>query len=295
MQVTLRQPLAAAFPLLGEEGYHESIDRPAMSRSFGILIVDDDASAGLALSGTLREHGFTVWLATSGEEAVHVYARRRSGIDLVLLDVYMPGLDGVATLQALRSADAGVRCCLMSAYRQSFDEEELAKLGVSRFFAKPFQTVELVQDLWLLVANAAEPETAGAPIALQADPAEPPGTERRVALRYLCRLGGSFQPVGHFLKGERWFGKLRDLAVAGTRVILDRRFEVGTLLMLEFPGSAGKPERRLLARVVRVVQEADDRWALGCVFISRLTEEELRRLLTEQANRAKEQEPGDPS
>ena len=64
----------------------------------------------------MRSHGLAVWLAADGPEAVELYRGHRDTIDVVLLDVQMPGLDGPATLTALREFDPGVLCCFMTGH-----------------------------------------------------------------------------------------------------------------------------------------------------------------------------------
>ena len=109
----------------------------------GILVVDDEAAVRSFLKAALELQGFTVWLAEKGVEAVDLYARQRSAIDLVLLDVRMPGLDGPHTLAALRRLDPDVRCCFMSGHTGEYTEAELLLRGAACVFAKPFRLSEL--------------------------------------------------------------------------------------------------------------------------------------------------------
>jgi two-component system cell cycle sensor histidine kinase/response regulator CckA len=60
----------------------------------GILVVDDELPIQMMLAFALRHKGFTVWLASSGQEALELYQQHQEGIDLVLLDVQMPDMDG---------------------------------------------------------------------------------------------------------------------------------------------------------------------------------------------------------
>jgi DNA-binding response OmpR family regulator len=243
-----------------------------------VLVADDETRVGILLRCALRQVGFAVWLAVDGPEAVQLYQRRREQIDLVLLDVCLPGLDGPETLQAMRRIDAQVLCCFMSAYRGVCSAAELAQLGVARFFAKPFALSELVQELWLLTARAeawAMPE--------QAPPREcpapmNPGTERRAAVRYVGAQEISCTPIQEFRTRGCWWGRLRDVSVSGVRLLLNRRFEPGTLLVLDVPGSVGEDGHQLFACVVRVAPGAGGGWELGCTFTQRLTENELRAL-----------------
>ena len=109
----------------------------------GVLVVDDDATVRNLLALCLRSEGFTIWQAASGGEALDVYAARRNDIDLVLLDVRMPGLDGPRTFAALRQFDPEVRCCFMSGDLGAYTVEELLASGAVGYLSKPFHLAEV--------------------------------------------------------------------------------------------------------------------------------------------------------
>jgi CheY-like chemotaxis protein len=118
----------------------------------GILIADDLVPLRRMCERVLVQHGFTVWGADNGTEAVILYLRHQHEIDLVLLDVEMPLIDGRATLAALRRLDPSVRCCFMTGGPDALDPEELLSLGALRVFAKPLQPADLAAELHSLVA-----------------------------------------------------------------------------------------------------------------------------------------------
>jgi DNA-binding response OmpR family regulator len=127
---------------------------PAMNRP-GILIVDDESLIGDLLSHYLELQGFRVLVATSGREAVERYLNERASLDLVLLDVRMPGLDGPATLAALRCLDSQVRCCFMSGDLGTYSTEEILRSGALALFEKPFHQSELAGSLRRLLSSLA--------------------------------------------------------------------------------------------------------------------------------------------
>jgi CheY-like chemotaxis protein len=248
----------------------------------GILVVDDDRAVRGMLTLLLPRHGFTVWAAASGQAAVDLYAQRQEQIDLVLLDVSMPDLDGPQTLRALRGINPQVRCCFMSGYGGVYTDQELLGMGAIRFFAKPFRLSELVRELREVLGPAEDQKPVVVRKALRRDPASPPGAERRAQIRYLCQLKNSCQLVGRLGAGESWPGIVRNLSAGGLQVLLQRRYEPGTILAVEIPppdGDDSATARRLLARVVRVMHEPDGQWALGCSFMDGLDDNELRDLL----------------
>jgi CheY-like chemotaxis protein/anti-anti-sigma regulatory factor len=111
----------------------------------GVLVVDDEAAVRDVLGAWLRRHGFTIWLAATGQEALALYRQHRPAIGLVLLDVRMPGLSGPATLAALRRLKREVRCCFMSGDPGPQTEESLLGLGAARVFQKPFDLGEVAR------------------------------------------------------------------------------------------------------------------------------------------------------
>src|SRR6202795_5182600 len=70
-----------------------------------ILIVDDEPGVRTALSGVLRDEGYSVEAVSSGEECLERLTR--GAVDLVVLDVWLPGMDGLATLARPRGRQGG--------------------------------------------------------------------------------------------------------------------------------------------------------------------------------------------
>lgn len=109
-----------------------------------ILLVDDDPDirriAALSLG---RLGGFGVVLAASGAEALLAVANAPP--DLILLDVSMPGMDGPATLAALRASPstAGIPVVFFTATATASEVERLCALGAAAVLPKPFEVAEL--------------------------------------------------------------------------------------------------------------------------------------------------------
>ena len=122
-------------------------DYRAMSRSPGILIADDQGLFLTLLKLELEPRGYTVWLAMDGDDAIDLFLQNRSEIDLVLLDVQMPGLDGPRTLAALQRLDPDVLACFMTGDAGAYTEDELLECGATCVFSKPFRPAELAQRI----------------------------------------------------------------------------------------------------------------------------------------------------
>jgi CheY-like chemotaxis protein len=119
----------------------------------GVLMVDDQEHMRRMLDAGLRQEGFAVWLAAEGGEALALYWDHREAIDVVLLDVRMPGLDGPQTLVALRQLNPRDCCCFMSGDLGEYTEEGLRDLGAAAHFHKPFHLADVAGALSQLAGN----------------------------------------------------------------------------------------------------------------------------------------------
>jgi hypothetical protein len=111
-------------------------------------------------------------------------------------------------------------------------------------------------------------------------PISPSLSECRVYSRQACNLSAACLPVSAWgRKDARWPATISDISQGGIRLIVARRFEPGAGLGIELPGTAGEEPYTVLAKVVHVQGLPDGSWALGCKFISELSEDEVQRLL----------------
>jgi signal transduction histidine kinase/CheY-like chemotaxis protein len=115
-----------------------------------ILVVDDEAAVREATGDLLEAGGFTVLTAADGRDGLEQYRERRHEIDLVLLDMKMPVMNGEETLAALRVHDPGLRVVLMSGYSEREATRRVADHGPLSFLQKPYD-----YDTLLATVNAA--------------------------------------------------------------------------------------------------------------------------------------------
>lgn len=101
--------------------------------------------------------------------------------------------------------------------------------------------------------------------------------ERRAHVRYPCELDSSCVPIAGS-RGMEWTGKIRDISQGGIGVVLNRRFELGTLLTIEVQEPDGRTSGTLLARVVHVTPHSTGGWVIGCCFTNELGEDEVQAL-----------------
>lgn len=106
-----------------------------------VLIVDDEKNIRLTLSQTLVPMGLQVKTAINGEEAMAFLATE--GFDLVMLDLRLPGVDGMAVLRWIREHHGSLPVALMSAHGDISTAVEAMKLGAVDFLQKPFSPTEV--------------------------------------------------------------------------------------------------------------------------------------------------------
>ena len=120
-----------------------------------VLVIDDEPDILAVISITLRARGgFEVELCRSGGEALDV--ARRFAPDLILLDVMMPGVDGPATLRALRDdpKTAATPVVFLTAKTMKHDTERFLALGAAAVIAKPFDQRTLANELTQIARRA---------------------------------------------------------------------------------------------------------------------------------------------
>jgi two-component system response regulator HydG len=110
-----------------------------------VLVVDDDAELRVLLVRLLGARGFAVTTAERGEEAL---ARARDEeLDVALVDLHMPGLDGMATLSRLKEVRPDLEVILMTAFADVEVAVSAVKQGAFYFFNKPFASNEIVTTI----------------------------------------------------------------------------------------------------------------------------------------------------
>jgi len=108
-----------------------------------ILVVDDEEDIREMLKTQLQSLGYIVLTGCDGIDAVSVFKKHKNKIDLVLLDMIMPDMDGKDTYIALKKIKPEVKVLLMSGYSQSDKATETLNEGASGFIQKPIMLKEL--------------------------------------------------------------------------------------------------------------------------------------------------------
>jgi len=113
----------------------------ATSPAFRILVVDDEAAARYSVSRALSQDAYEIAEAASGEDALA--ALERSPADLVLLDLSMPGMDGMETLARVRERPAAPPVIMITAHGSERLAVEAIRRGAEDYIAKPYELDEL--------------------------------------------------------------------------------------------------------------------------------------------------------
>jgi two-component system, response regulator PdtaR len=135
-----------------------------------VVIAEDEAIIRLDLKEILLDEGYDVVGETGrGDEAVELVAAHRP--DLVILDVKMPGSDGLAAARAIKELDLKVAVLILTAFSQRNLIDEARDAGVAAYLVKPFQRIELIPAIdqavarceqeWAIDAEAQESVAAG--------------------------------------------------------------------------------------------------------------------------------------
>lgn len=117
-----------------------------------VLIIDDDLGIRKITRISLNAiAGWEVLVAASGQEGIAI--AQTEPLDAILLDVMMPGMDGIATLEYLQAnpITQTIPVILLTAKAQVFEQQKFTELPVTGIITKPFKAPELVKQIRLLL------------------------------------------------------------------------------------------------------------------------------------------------
>jgi two-component system cell cycle sensor histidine kinase/response regulator CckA len=108
-----------------------------------ILLVDDETMVLEVSKALLKSMGYKVYATGSGQEAISVYLEKRKEIDMVILDMIMPGISGGETFDRLREITSGIKVLLASGYSIDGEAQTIMDRGCNGFIQKPFRLATL--------------------------------------------------------------------------------------------------------------------------------------------------------
>lgn len=119
---------------------------------FHILVADDDKHTRILMKAILESDGYTVYLAKNGEEALEVIDKEH--IDLVVLDIMMPKIDGYEFTRILREGDSNLPVLMVSARNLPSDKHMGFLAGTDDYITKPFDEQELLLRIKALLRRS---------------------------------------------------------------------------------------------------------------------------------------------
>lgn len=129
-----------------------------VERAASVLVVDDDPTVSDVVRRYLERDGYRVTLVADGPAALDSVAQRRP--DLVVLDLMLPGMDGLEVCRRLRAGDGDVPIVMLTALGEELDRITGLQLGADDYLTKPFSPRELVLRVGSVLRRAARTEPA---------------------------------------------------------------------------------------------------------------------------------------
>ncbi len=118
-----------------------------------IMIVDDEPDICALTEELLKKFGYTVYTFSDGEKAFHAFDEGKINFDMVITDMTMPGMTGVALAESILSKNNNFPIILCSGYNETISEVELKEMGIRAFFEKPLDTRKLIATIQSVFNN----------------------------------------------------------------------------------------------------------------------------------------------
>jgi CheY-like chemotaxis protein len=112
-----------------------------------VFLIDDDEIVVDVSEMILKNSGYDVVIAKSGEEAIEVYKENHSRIDMAILDMILPDMGGGDTYDRLKEINPGIKVLLASGYDIDYQGRDIMERGCDGFIQKPFNMNELLEKV----------------------------------------------------------------------------------------------------------------------------------------------------
>ena len=122
-----------------------------------ILLIDDDNINATLAKSVLERNGCTVQIAANPVKALEKYAREKDAIDLVIVDYFMPTMDGGATVQHLRKLNPDVKVLLFSGAEEMRLRQIIRQYNIEGYLHKPLRKEEALQLIRQILPARPEP------------------------------------------------------------------------------------------------------------------------------------------
>jgi len=146
------------FPLLRIEGQSTVSEEklvPAENGHGHILLVDDEQFVAESINKLLQRMGYSVTVFHNGKEALGFYSENWKSIDLVILDMVMPIMNGKEAFLAMKNVNQDIVVLLASGYSLNGEAQSILNMGANEFIQKPFDIDELRKKITSLIGKCA--------------------------------------------------------------------------------------------------------------------------------------------
>jgi CheY-like chemotaxis protein len=116
-------------------------------RSPTVLVVDDEFNIRSMLKEVLEMNGYHVYTAANGQEGIDIFKKHAPQIDLIILDMVMPVMDGKQTFREIQKFKKDQKVIIISGYAKKEDLREILNKGALAFMSKPFQIDSIVEKV----------------------------------------------------------------------------------------------------------------------------------------------------
>ena len=135
-------------PASDRKAVREKVAPAAMLKGTGtILLIDDEKMILDVGCELLEELGYTVLSALSGQEALDIFQKNSDKIDLIIMDMIMPGMGGGETFDRLRNMNSSIKVLLSSGYSVNGQAAKILRRGCDGFIQKPFNLNQLAEKI----------------------------------------------------------------------------------------------------------------------------------------------------
>jgi CheY-like chemotaxis protein len=111
-----------------------------------VLVVEDDPTSGLLYGNFLELKGFEVMLVTNGRDAINAVTGNPD-IRIILMDIRLPEMDGIRTMQEIKKIRADIPIIAQTAYAMANDKKQLLQAGFDNYLSKPIKPAILYEVL----------------------------------------------------------------------------------------------------------------------------------------------------
>ena len=116
-----------------------------MKKALTILYIDADLSSLLSVKEELLQHGITVLTENNGKSGINTYEESSDEIDLVIIDVHMPTINGYDILITIRNNDNKIPIIVVTSNKFVENKDKILKLGANEYLSKPLDKKELLK------------------------------------------------------------------------------------------------------------------------------------------------------